>query len=137
MAVHALSVLMVTTPSLQSESPAQLPLLKIHCASGVAMRVTTVPRLYCSEQSMPQLMPTGRLVTVPFPTLVIMSVRVDAPGVAVAIGVTVTEGGVTGGVFVGSVQVDAEPERAGALNQKANGQFTGVPLPCTRGRTRQ
>jgi hypothetical protein len=50
--------------------------------AGVAVSVTMVPAAYASEQSEEQLIPAGLLVTVPFPTRVIVRVAVAAGVVA-------------------------------------------------------
>src|SRR5207247_9224070 len=50
--------------------PVQVPPLqpvKVEPASGAAVSVTTVPLGYGSEQSGPQVLPAGALVTVPLP----------------------------------------------------------------------
>jgi hypothetical protein len=50
---------------------------KVELASGVAVRVTTVPALYGSEQSEPQLIPAGDEVMVPVPVpAALVTVRV-------------------------------------------------------------
>ncbi|MSQ14654.1 MAG: hypothetical protein EXR50_02160 [Dehalococcoidia bacterium] len=99
-------------------------------------------------------MPRGKLVTDPPPlvpwSLAMLTVRVNGPegpgvavGVAVAVGVGVAVAvgvGVTVAVGVGvgvGVRPHITPARAGASNQKDCPQFTGVPLPCTLGRTLQ
>jgi hypothetical protein len=64
-AVHDLFAPMVTTPSEQSESPLQP--LNVEPEVGVAVRETTVPEEYGSEQSLPQLIPAGVLFTAPLP----------------------------------------------------------------------
>jgi hypothetical protein len=56
---------MVTIPSKQSESP--LHPAKIEPEAGTGVKETTVPAEYRSEQSLPQVIPTGLLVTVPLP----------------------------------------------------------------------
>src|SRR5712691_11968846 len=64
-AVTLWSPLIVT----EHDPPAQAPLqaVKLAPAAGVAVRVTTVPLLYCAEHVPGQLMPPELLVTVPFP----------------------------------------------------------------------
>ena len=64
-AVQVLSAFIVTPPSEQSTSP--LKPAKVESAAGVPVRVTEVPMVKVSEQSAPQLIPAGVLVTVPFP----------------------------------------------------------------------
>ncbi len=49
---------------------------KIEPVSAVAVRVTDVPLLYASEQSVPQLTPAGLEVTVPPPVPALVTVRV-------------------------------------------------------------
>lgn len=72
-----------------------------------------------------------------------LAVGVDvavAVGVGVTLGVTVPVGvgvTVTGGGGGGTTSPHSTPGRAGASNQKDCPQFTGVPLPCTLGRTLQ
>lgn len=72
-AVQFLYVSMVARPSEQSSSPLQPA--NVEPAEGAAARVTSVPALYLSSQSVPQLIPAGLLVTVPepVPDLVIFS----------------------------------------------------------------
>ena len=50
---------------------------KVTPMSGLAVRVTTVPRVYASEQSPPQLIPAGLLVTVPGPMCVTLKICVS------------------------------------------------------------
>jgi len=64
-AVQDLFTDIVTIPSEQSESPLQPA--NVDPAAGVAIRETMVPEEYTSEQSLPQLMPAGLLVTDPLP----------------------------------------------------------------------
>jgi hypothetical protein len=64
-AVQSLFAVMVTFPSEQSGSPLQPA--NVDPAAGVAVRETMVPEEYTSEQSLPQLMPAGLLVTDPLP----------------------------------------------------------------------
>ena len=47
---------------------------KTEFTAGVAVRVTTVPRLYGSEQSAPQVIPAGLEVTVPIPVPAVVTV---------------------------------------------------------------
>jgi len=46
--------------------------VNVESAATFAVRVTTVPELYASEQSTPQFMPDGLLVTVPPAPAVVM-----------------------------------------------------------------
>jgi hypothetical protein len=55
---------MLTTPVLQ---PVPLQPAKVEPEAGVAVSVTVVPLLNAAEQVLPQLIPAGLLVTVPFP----------------------------------------------------------------------
>jgi hypothetical protein len=64
-AVHDLLAPMSTVPSKQSESPLQ-PANR-EPVEGTAVKETTVPDEYVSEQSLPQLIPPGLLVTLPLP----------------------------------------------------------------------
>ena len=49
------------------EQPPPLQPLNVEPVAGVAVSVTDVPKLYGSEQSLPQLIPAGDDVTVPTP----------------------------------------------------------------------
>ena len=64
-AVQDLLPPMVTTPSRQSESP--LHPVNREPGDGTELRETTVPEEYACEQSLPQLIPAGLLVTLPLP----------------------------------------------------------------------
>ena len=64
-ALQAVSAFRVTIPSAQSGLPDQP--VKVDPAAAAALSVTTVPAVYDCEQSLPQLMPAGLLVTVPLP----------------------------------------------------------------------
>ena len=64
-AVQDLLAPMVRTPSEQSESP--LHPAKLDPEEGTAVRETIVPKEYACEQSLPQLMPAGLLLTLPLP----------------------------------------------------------------------
>jgi hypothetical protein len=72
-ALHVTSPFIVTTPSRQSASPAQPS--KLEPPAAVAVNVTTVPATYDPEQSPPQLMPPGLLVTVPLPPPDLVTLR--------------------------------------------------------------
>jgi hypothetical protein len=50
--------------------------VKVELADAVAVNITSVPSLYASLQSEPQLMPVGLLVTVPLPVPAFVTVRV-------------------------------------------------------------
>jgi hypothetical protein len=63
-AAHERAMSMVTTPLLQ---PVPVQPAKVEPVAGVAVSVTSVPLLNEAEQVVPQLMPAGLLVTVPFP----------------------------------------------------------------------
>src|SRR3954451_14142745 len=71
-AVTFLAALMVTW---QLAVPEQAPLqpANLQPGSAVAPSVTEVPSVYVSEQSLPQSIPDGLLVTPPFPTRVTLS----------------------------------------------------------------
>ena len=77
-AVAVLAAVMVTA---QVPVPAQAPdqPAKVEPATGLAVRVTTVPLVYASVQSVPQLIPAGELVTVPEPVPVLLAVKVKGP----------------------------------------------------------
>ena len=72
-ALQVTSASIVTTPSEQSASPAQPS--KLEPPAAVAVSVTTVPARYDPEQSLPQLMPPGLLVTVPLPPPDLVTLR--------------------------------------------------------------
>ena len=72
-AVQVVLAFMVTTPSEQSASPLQPE--KVEPAAGVDVKVTKVPDVYHSEQSLPQLMPAGLDVTVPLPEPALVTVK--------------------------------------------------------------
>jgi hypothetical protein len=76
-ALTDLAELMVTS-QMGMRTPEQSPLqpTKRWRRSGVAVRMTTVSSPYASEQSGPQLMPEGMLVTVPAPVVDTVSVKV-------------------------------------------------------------
>jgi hypothetical protein len=74
----AVTDVLAFTVSIQTPVPVQTPPLqpvKTESADGVAVRVTIVPSLKNSEQSLPQLIPAGLLITVPLPlpALIIVS----------------------------------------------------------------
>ena len=75
-AVQFILPFMVTLPSLQSALPDQL--VKLEPLAGAAVNFTTVPPVYTSVQSLPQLMPVGELVTVPLPERLKVSVKLAA-----------------------------------------------------------
>src|SRR5260370_30010342 len=52
---------------------------KVELLEAAAVRVTTVPLTYASEQSVPQLIPAGLEVTVPVPAPVRKTVRLASP----------------------------------------------------------
>ena len=72
-AVQDLLPPMVTTPSRQSESP--LHPVNREPGDGRELRETTVPEEYASEQSLPQLIPAGLLVTLPLPVPSVLAVE--------------------------------------------------------------
>ena len=55
------------------QAPVQPP--NVELPSAVAVRFTTVPGLYASEQSAPQLTPAGEELTVPVPLPALLTVR--------------------------------------------------------------
>jgi hypothetical protein len=75
-AVQLMLAFIVTLPSLQSALPDQLE--KLEPLAGAAVNFTTVPPVYTSAQSLPQMMPMGELVTVPLPERVKVSVKLAA-----------------------------------------------------------
>jgi hypothetical protein len=60
-------------------------LVKSESTAGVAVSVTEVLTLYVSEQSVPQLIPVGLLVTVPFPVFVTVKAKFLRVNVAVTV----------------------------------------------------
>src|SRR5262245_22716620 len=68
--------------TLHAPVPEQAPLQPVNVEPpvGVAVRLTTVPLLYGSEQSAPQLMPAGLEVTVPLPAPVLLTVSGNVCG---------------------------------------------------------
>jgi hypothetical protein len=66
---------MVTLPLLQAvpDQP-----VNVEPLAGVGVRVTRVPLVYASVQSLPQLMPLGELVTVPLPERFKVNVKLAA-----------------------------------------------------------
>ena len=80
----AVTVASASRLSWQAPVPLQAPLQpeKVAATSGVAVRVTTVPLVYCAEQSAPHSMPAGALVTTPLPLPVLVTVRVCCAVVA-------------------------------------------------------
>ena len=71
----------------QAPAPVQAPPqpVKTEPVAGAAVRVTGVPWPYASEQSEPQLMPTGEDVTVPAPVPAFVTVKVYALRAKVAV----------------------------------------------------
>ena len=49
---------------------------KLELLSGTAVKVTSVPAVYTSVQSDPQLMPEGEEVTMPLPVPALLTVKV-------------------------------------------------------------
>jgi hypothetical protein len=74
-AVTVVSLFIVTTQLPVPEHPPPVQPVKIESEGVVAVNVTTVPLMYSSEQSSPQLMPGGELVTVAIPLPVLITVR--------------------------------------------------------------
>jgi hypothetical protein len=54
---------------------------KVEPLSGVAVKVTAVPRLNCALQFDPQLIPVGELVTVPLPVHDLLIERLGFVGI--------------------------------------------------------
>jgi hypothetical protein len=75
-AVTVVSEFMVTVQDPVPLHPPPDQPTKADVASGVAVSVTTVPGIYFSVQSTPQLSPAGALVTAPEPDFVMLSVFV-------------------------------------------------------------
>ena len=74
----AVAVLLEVMETSQVPVPLHAPLqpVKVEPSSGLAERLTVVPSLYDSEQSVPQFIPEGELVTVPVPVPLMFTVRV-------------------------------------------------------------
>ena len=53
--------------------------VKVDPRAALAVKVTEVGEEYASEQSEPQLIPTGELVTIPAPAPALVTVRVKGP----------------------------------------------------------
>ena len=70
--VFAASIVTVQLP-VPVHAPVQPP--NVELPSAVALRFTTVPALYASEQSAPQLIPAGEEVTVPLPLPALLTVK--------------------------------------------------------------
>ena len=81
---------MTTHVPVPEQPPPDQP-VKDETPPGVAVNVTLVPLLYASEQSPPQLMPAGLLVTVPLPDFVTVSVNCWSVNAAVTDIAEVTE----------------------------------------------
>jgi hypothetical protein len=77
-AVTVTAPVIVTVQVPVPEQPPPLQPAKVEPAAGDAVRVTIALLLYVSEQSEPQLMPAGLLVTVPLPLPVLLRVKVNA-----------------------------------------------------------
>ena len=75
-AVMVLSEVMVTSQVFPDTLSHPVHPVNVEPVSSVAVSVTDVPELYASEQSALQLMPAGKLVTVPEPVPVFSTVRV-------------------------------------------------------------
>ena len=74
MAVTLRAAIIVTWHVTAVPLHAPLQLAKLERASGVAVRATTVPRLYGSLQSAPQLMPAGEEARFPLPEPAVVTV---------------------------------------------------------------
>jgi hypothetical protein len=90
LAVQVVFCVTVTVPSAQSAGP--LHPSNLEPRFGVAVSLTTVPAVYDCEQSLPQVMSPGLLVTVPppVPCLVTVSVALVVVNVAVQVVTWVT-----------------------------------------------
>jgi hypothetical protein len=75
-AVTEVAAVIVTTQVPVPPQPPPLQPVNVELASGVAVRVTTVPWLKFIEQVAPQLTPGGLLVTVPSPVPPFVTVSV-------------------------------------------------------------
>src|SRR6266536_2158644 len=83
----ALTVLAASIVRLHEAAfPVQPPLqpVNVEPAAAISETVTTVPGLYSSAQSDPQLMPSGLLLTVPLPEPSLLTAREAFAGVLVA-----------------------------------------------------
>lgn len=81
--VFAAVIVTVQAVPLVVSQPVQL--VKLESAAGAAVRVTKVLMSYDCEQSVPQLMPAGLLVTVPFPVLFTVRGKVFKVNAAVTV----------------------------------------------------
>src|SRR5262245_9594684 len=73
-AMQVIAAVTGTTPSTHSALPLQP--VNAEPAAATALSVTRVPPAYGSEQSVPQMMPAGALVTVPLPLPALVTVSV-------------------------------------------------------------
>jgi hypothetical protein len=78
LAVLSISIITLQVVAVTGVQPLQPA--NVEPASAVAASVTVVPTAYGSEQSTPQLMPTGLLVTVPVPVPSLVTVSVFGDG---------------------------------------------------------
>ena len=76
-AVTAVAAVIVSTHVAVPLQPPPLQPVNADPAAGIAVSVTTVPALYVSEQSAPQAIPAGLLVTVPPPVPALVTVSVN------------------------------------------------------------
>ena len=75
-AVTVVAAESVTTQVPVPEQPPPLQPVKVEPAAGVAVNVTAVPLAKLAEQVAPQVIPAGKLVTVPLPVPAGVTVRV-------------------------------------------------------------
>src|SRR5438552_11193119 len=84
-AVTVVAALSVTTQVPVPEHPPPLQPLKVEPMAGLAVSVTAVPLVKLAEQVAPQVIPAGKLVTVPLPVPAGVTVRVKVWSAKVAV----------------------------------------------------
>src|SRR5438093_1599836 len=84
-AVTVVAAETVTTQVPVPEHPPPLQPLKVEPAAGLAVSVTAVPLVKLAEQVAPQVIPAGKLVTVPLPVPAGVTVRVKVWSAKVAV----------------------------------------------------
>src|SRR5437870_1208879 len=90
-AVTVVAALRVTVQVPLPEQPPPLQPLKVEPAVGVAVSVTAVPLVKLAEQVAPQVMPAGRLVTVPLPVPALLTVSAKLGRLKVAVTVVAAQ----------------------------------------------